>query len=87
MEQIMVNEEVMEATEDVVTTKSGNAVKAVVGVGVVALVGRVIYKRVIKPIINKRKAKKEVSHQTMDEEDVKPEDLFIFDENGNPIEK
>ena len=82
---IMENNEAMEVMEEVVTTKSGKAVKAVVGIGLTALVGRVIYKRVIKPIIAKVKAKK--GNREVMEDEERPEDLFIFDENGNPIEK
>ena len=82
---IMENNEAMEVMEEVVTTKSGKAVKAVVGIGLTALVGRVIYKRVIKPIIAKVKAKK--GNREVMEDEERPEDLFIFDEDGNPIEK
>ena len=59
MEQIMVNEEVVEATEEVVTTKSGKVVKAALGIGLVVLAGKAINKYVIKPLKAKRKAKKE----------------------------
>ena len=82
---IMENNEAMEVMEEVVTTKSGKAVKAVVGIGLTALVGRVIYKRVIKPIIAKVKAKK--GNREVMEDEERPEDLFIFDEDGKPIEK
>lgn len=60
--EIMTNEEVMgvvDATEEVVTENSGKLAKVCVGVGLAALVGGVIYKFVVKPIVNKIKAKKE----------------------------
>lgn len=58
MEQNMANE-VMEATEEIVTTKSGKAGKKILGIGLVVLVGGFIYKRIIKPVIAKAKAAKE----------------------------
>lgn len=87
MENIMANEEVVEVAEEVVTTGSGKAGKVVVGLGLIALGGAVLYKRVIKPIIAKVKAKKEARKTIKlvddgDEGDVK----MIYDENGNPIE-
>lgn len=81
---IMENNEVLEVTEEVATASSGKAVKTVVGLGLAAVVGTFIYKRVIKPIVAKVKAKKEQKTVTIDEE---KEDLMIFDEEGNPIEK
>lgn len=60
MEQnIMANEEVVEATEEIVTTSSGKAVGTIVGLGLTALVGVFVYKRVVKPFIAKVKAAKE----------------------------
>jgi flagellar biosynthesis/type III secretory pathway M-ring protein FliF/YscJ len=59
MEQnIMANEEVVEATEEIVTTNSGKAFKVVAGIGLAALVGTIVYKGVVKPFIAKIKAKK-----------------------------
>lgn len=81
-EKIVLNEEVVEMAEDVVTSKSGKAVKAVVGVGVAALVGRIVYKRVIKPVIAKLKAKKN-SEEMTDEDRI--ETPFELDENGHLV--
>ena len=69
MEQIMVNEEVMEATEEVVTTKSGKGLKVVLGIGLAVLAGKAISKYIIKPIKAKRKAKKEVVVEATKDDD------------------
>ena len=82
---IMENNEVLEVTEEIATTRSGKAVKAVVGTGVALLVGTIIYKKLLKPIAAKLKAKKEAKKVAVAE--AKDEDLRIFDEEGNPIEK
>ena len=58
--EIMTNEEVIEqVTDEITTIDSGKAGKiAVVALGT-ALVGTLVYKFVIKPLVAKRKAKKE----------------------------
>ena len=80
-ENIMVNEEVMEATEEIVTTKSGKVFGTVAAVGVAALAGLGIYKAV-KAIKAKVKARKEKKIEEMTEvEEVKvDEKLMIFEE-------
>ena len=62
--EIMVNEEVMDATEELVTVDSGNGLKVAAGIGLAAIVGFGIYK-LGKHIHAKIKAKKEAA---MDEE-------------------
>ena len=57
--EIMVNEEVIETTEEIVTASSGKGFKVTAGVGLTVLGGFVAYKYVIKPVIAKIKAKKE----------------------------
>ena len=57
--EIMVNEEVIETTEEIATASSGKGFKVAAGVGLTVLGGFVAYKYVIKPVIAKIKAKKE----------------------------
>jgi molybdopterin-binding protein len=56
--EIMVNEEVMDAAEELVTIDSGNGLKVAAKIGLAALVGFGIYK-VGKHVYAKIKAKKE----------------------------
>lgn len=55
--EIMVNEEVMEATE-IVTSEAGKGFKIAAGIGLAALGSLIAYKYVVKPIVAKIKAKK-----------------------------
>lgn len=57
--EIMMNEEIMETTEEIATAGSKKAVKVAAGVGLAALVSFIAYKCVVKPLIAKAKAKKE----------------------------
>ena len=57
--EIMVNEEVIETTEEIATASSGKGFKVVAGVGLTVLGGLVAYKYVIKPVVAKIKSKKE----------------------------
>ena len=57
--EIMVNEEVIEATEEIVTDKAGKGLFVAAAVGAALIVGSIVYKKVIKPAIAKAKAKKE----------------------------
>lgn len=56
--ELMVNEEVIETTEEIATAGSGKGFKVAAGVGLTVLGGFVAYKYVIKPVIAKIKAKK-----------------------------
>ena len=57
--EIMHNEEVIEeAVEAIEPEKSGKGLLIAAAVGAAVLVGRIIYKKAIKPAIEKRKAKK-----------------------------
>ena len=57
--EIMVNEEVIEATEEIATAGSGNGIKMAAGIGLAVLGGVVAYKYIVKPMVAKIKAKKE----------------------------
>ena len=57
--EIMVNEDVIEVTEEIATAGFGKGFKVAAGVGLTVLGGFVAYKYVIKPVIAKIKAKKE----------------------------
>lgn len=59
--EIMVNDEVIEATEEIADVKSGNGLFVAAAVGAALIVGAIVYKKVIKPAIAKAKAKKEAS--------------------------
>lgn len=66
--EIMVNEEVMEATEEIATAGASKGFKVAIGVGLAAVGGVIAYKYVVKPLIAKIKAKKAQSE--IDEESV-----------------
>lgn len=57
--EIMVNGEVIEVTEEIATAGSRKGIKVAVGVGLVVLGGVATYKYIIKPMVAKIKAKKE----------------------------
>lgn len=57
--EIMVNGEVIEVTEEIATASSRKGIKVAVGVGLVVLGGVAAYKYIIKPMVAKIKAKKE----------------------------
>lgn len=83
--EIMNNEEVMEATaEEIVKTSSGKGIKVAAGIGLAVLAGVVIYKYVGKSMIAKIKAKKE--QQIINAEWDDSEEPIVEDENGNPVE-
>lgn len=58
--EIMVNEEVMDATEELATVGAGKGLKIAAGIGLAALVGFGIYK-IGKRVSAKIKAKKEAA--------------------------
>lgn len=70
--EIMNNEVVVEASEGI-SNDSGKIGVVIVGIGLTALVGGLLYKRVIKPIIAKAKAKKAKKKEA---EDVFANDVF-----------
>lgn len=77
--EIMVNEEVMEATE-IATSGAGKGFKIAAGIGLTALGSVIAYKYVVKPIVAKIKAKKaqqEIDGESIDLED---DEFEEFDE-------
>lgn len=62
--EIMVNEDVIEVTEEIATADFGKGFKVAAGVGLGLLVGFVAYEHVFKPVVTKIKTKKE--QQKMD---------------------
>lgn len=58
--EIMNNEEVVETVEDI-ETNSNKAFVVAAGIGLTILVGAIAYKKIIKPLIAKHKAKKELA--------------------------
>ena len=73
--EIMKNEEVMEATEEIATADSGKGLMVVAGIGLVVLAGGIIYKYVAKPMIAKAKAKKEQKATIIEATDFEVEDV------------
>jgi len=73
--EIMVNEEVIEVTEEIATAGSGNGIKMAAGIGLAVLGGVVTYKYLVKPMVAKIKAKKE--QQKIDAEFDDYEDVEI----------
>ena len=70
LNEVMVNEDVfVEATEEFANAGTGNSVKAFVAGGIAVIVGGVIYKKVIKPLVAKVKAKKAEKRKAKEDED------------------
>ncbi|GHV47391.1 hypothetical protein FACS189499_04840 [Clostridia bacterium] len=57
--EIMVNEDVIETTEEIVKASFDNGFKMAAGIGLAVVVGIVAYRYIAKPIYAKIKAKKE----------------------------
>lgn len=91
-ENVIMNDEMMDevtenAVEVVTTSKSAKLVKAGVGLALVTLGGVVLYKKVIKPIAAKVKAKKAAKAVATENVELEDEPVkLIYDENGNAIE-
>lgn len=67
--EIMVNEEFMETTSEIVTSEAGKGFKIAAGFGLAVLGSVIAYKYVVKPIVAKIKAKKaqqEIDGETID---------------------
>ena len=62
--EMMVNDEVLEATEEIATTGSSKGLKIAGIVGLSVLGGMIIYKYVVKPTIAKIRAKKELESES-----------------------
>lgn len=78
---INVNDEVFEATEEIVTASSGKGFKIAAGIGLTALVGVIAYKYVVKPMLVKIKAEKE--QQTINMEAEELQNVEIIEESEN----
>ena len=59
--EIMVNDEVLEATEEIATTGSSKGLKIAGIVGLSVIGGMIIYKYVVEPTMDKIRAKKEAA--------------------------
>ncbi|GHU53226.1 hypothetical protein FACS1894132_04820 [Clostridia bacterium] len=57
--EIMVTDEVIETTEEIVKAGSGKSFKIAAGVGLAVVMGVIAYKHIAKPIWTKIKTKKE----------------------------
>lgn len=77
--EIMVNEDVIEVTEEIATAGYGKGFKIAAGVGLAGLGGWLAYKYVVKPIVAKIKTEKE--QQWIEEGQDDFEDDEYFDEN------
>lgn len=55
----IMNNEVIETTEEIVKTSSGKALKVAGGVGLAVIAGVVAYKYIVKPLVDKRRVGKE----------------------------
>nr|DAQ19133.1 MAG TPA: Type II secretion system, protein M [Caudoviricetes sp.] len=80
--EIMVNEEVIEATEEIANAGVSKGFKVAVGIGLTALGGVIAYKYVIKPLVAKIKAKKaqqEINEETIDLPD---DEIEVIDEDN-----
>lgn len=78
--EILTNEEVMNAAEEVVTESSGKTLKALGIFGGAVLIGGLAYKYAVKPIIAKVKAKKEPDDFSDDADDIDIVDAEIESE-------
>lgn len=80
--EIMVNEEVIEVTEEIANAGVSKGFKVAVGIGLTALGGVIAYKYVIKPLVAKIKAKKaqqEINGETIDLPD---DEIEVIDEDN-----
>ena len=66
--EIINNEEVFETVEDI-ETNSNKAFVVAAGVGLVLLAGTIAYRKIVKPMIAKREAQKELEASDCCDED------------------
>lgn len=80
--EIIVNEDVKDIAEEIVETTSKTDFSKVAGIGLVAVAGVLAYKHIVKPIMAKRKAKKEEeSNLHVDDIDAEEIDTEVEVEN------
>lgn len=79
--EMIMNEEVIEtATEEIAAIDSKKGL-IVAGVAIAIIGGTIVYKKVIKPALAKRKAKKEDEAMDAEIEETESEDCESYDEN------
>ncbi len=78
--EMVMNEEVIGATEEVATSNAGKAVKKAALIGGMIIVGNVIRKKVIKPVIAKFKARKKAKADAEFEEIVADCENIVVEE-------
>lgn len=78
----IMNNEVINVAEEIVTADSGKVLKTLGIVGGIVVVGAVAYKYVVKPIVKKVKDKKELA-DGVTEDDVEPveSEIVVPDKN------
>ena len=78
--EVMMNEEVIETTEEIAEVESGKGLIALAAVGTI-IVGAIVYKTIVKPTIAKIKAKKaakaESDVEVIDNQDSDSYDDFL----------
>lgn len=73
--EILANEEIMEATEEVATTGVNKGLKVMVSIGLIAFGSVIAYKRVIKPLMTVIKARKARSAKKVGSEDLEYDEI------------
>lgn len=74
--EIMTNDEVMEAAEEVVTTNSENGIGVGMAIGAAVVLGGVAaYKYIVKPLVTKIKTKKNKQNDSDDSDHKVVEDV------------
>ena len=89
----VVEEAVENVTEEIVSTKASKIAKSAVGLGIVTLGGYMLFKKVLKPLAAKRKAKKLAKENAENEvtvvtpvETTSEDDDFDINEEFKPID-
>lgn len=73
----IMNNEVIETTEEIVKTSSGKALKVAGGIGLAVIAGVVAYKYIVKPMVDKRK---------VDKRKVEKEETAIYEADAVVVE-
>ncbi len=67
-DEMIVNEEVVEMTEDIIDN-SGKGLKTAGGIGLAVLGGIITYRYIVRPIVDKIKSKKELKNMSEEVDD------------------
>ena len=78
--EIMVNEDVIEVTEEIANAGFGKSFKVAAGVGLAVIVSFVAYKYVVKPMVAKIKTKKEQQRMDADFDEFEVVEVVEIDE-------